>query len=199
MKEYLFERLRNNVPDARVLDVFAGTGTIGLEALSRGAKSVIFIERDHRAFDILKQNISKIGVEEETFCWRTDVFRTSFMPRGYEELQPYDVIFFDPPYPMVPGLKPSDPLYKSIERLAKEKVSSEDALLLFRTERYTEFELPAVWTIVDKMSVSSSTMYFCRKTSSIDPADFADIETSMSEKSTSEEETDEEPTNEEET
>lgn len=168
MKEYLFELIRFNIPDARVLDAFAGTGTIGLEALSRNAKSAVFIERDHRAFDLLKQNVSKIGVEDDSFCWRTDVCRTSFVPKGYENFLPYDVIFFDPPYPMVPGLKAGDPLHKALERLAKEQVSSEEAILMFRVPEKTDFEMPDVWSAVDEMSVASSTIHIFRKTASLD-------------------------------
>lgn len=163
MKEYLFERLCNVVPGCKVLDVFAGTGTIGLEALSRGAESVIFIEQDHRAFDILKKNIAKIGVEEETMTWRANVLRCSFVPKGVDELLPYDLIFFDPPYPMVPGMKAGDPLYKSLKRLAKETVSSPEVTMIFRTGRRIEFDMPPEWELEETLSVSSSTMYIYRK------------------------------------
>ncbi|MCA9039805.1 MAG: 16S rRNA (guanine(966)-N(2))-methyltransferase RsmD [Planctomycetaceae bacterium] len=168
MKEYLFEEIRANVQGARVLDAFAGTGTIGLESLSRGADSIVFMEQDHKAFDLLKQNVAKLGVEKETFCWRTNVVRSSFLPKGHENFLPYDLIFFDPPYPMVPGLKDQDPLYKALVRLHKDQVSAENALLLFRAPQKTDFEIPDIWTVVDELSVASSTIFFYRKTASLE-------------------------------
>lgn len=145
VKEILFERLTGHVDDRRVADVFAGTGTIGLEALSRGARSVVFIENDRRAFDLLKQNVAMLGVEDETLCWRADVFRCSFRPKGVPHLLPYDVIFFDPPYRMVPAVQPGSPLYRSLERLGRAGVSSNGALLVLRTPGHADFALPPCW------------------------------------------------------
>lgn len=182
MKEFLFERLCNVVPGCKVLDVFSGTGTIGLEALSRGAESVIFIEQDHRAFDILKKNVSKIGVEEETMCWRTDVLRCSFNPKGVDHLLPYDLIFFDPPYPMVPGMKAGDPLFKSLRRLARNTISSPEVTMIFRTGRKIDFDMPPEWELEETLSVSSSTMYIYRKQGVISQ-DHEVIETELDEES----------------
>lgn len=185
MKEFLFEELRYNIPDARVLDAFAGTGTIGLEALSRGAKSVVFIEQDHKAFELLNQNIGRLEVESETFAWRSNILRSSFLPKGFDDFVPYDLMFFDPPYPMVPGMSAKDPLYKTLERVARDTVSSHEAVLLFRTERKTDFEIPPEWTVVDELTVSSSTMYFYRKTDSLE-SEPATTETAAEEADTEE-------------
>src|ERR687895_355607 len=72
VKEHLFQRL-GAFDGERVLDVFAGTGTIGLEALSRGARTAVFVERDHKAFELLRKNVAALGVTDETLCWRADV------------------------------------------------------------------------------------------------------------------------------
>lgn len=145
VKETLFERLTEHLEGKRVADVFAGTGTMGLEALSRGAASVIFIENDHRALELLRQNVAALKVEDETFCWRADVFRCSFRPKGLPHLLPYDLIFFDPPYRMVPALRPGSPLYRSLERLARPGISAEGALLVLRTPEDAEFDVPPSW------------------------------------------------------
>ena len=57
VKVALFARLQNRLEGARVADIFSGTGTLGLEALSRGAASVVFIENDHRAWELLRENV----------------------------------------------------------------------------------------------------------------------------------------------
>ncbi len=84
VKVALFDRLQPLLEDARVADVFAGTGTIGLEALSRGARSVVFIESDLVAVELLRSNIATLKAEEETLCWATDASKCSFRPKGAE-------------------------------------------------------------------------------------------------------------------
>jgi 16S rRNA (guanine966-N2)-methyltransferase len=163
VKEMLFERLTNDLPEARVADVFAGTGTLGLEALSRGAKSVVFVESDHRAHELLEANVAKLGVESETLCWKADVMRCSYRPKGVPGFLPFDVIFFDPPYRLVPYIKPGDSLYKSLERLAKDEVSSPDALMVFRTPEESQFTLPPAWNIESTLDVSRMSLHFAQK------------------------------------
>ena len=84
LKEILFQRLEDLdlVADRKVADLFAGTGTIGLEALSRGARSVVFVEADRRVHEILKKNVEKIGIREDYLCWKTDMLRCSFRPKN---------------------------------------------------------------------------------------------------------------------
>ena len=163
VKEILFERLSGEFEDARVADVFAGTGTLGLEALSRGARSVVFVESDRRAHELLAENAAKLGVEAETLCWRADVLRCSFRPKGVPGFLPYDVVFFDPPYRMVPYIQPGDSLYKSLERLSREDVTAPECLLVFRTPPDAEFTLPPAWNIKTVLDISSMTIHLARK------------------------------------
>lgn len=145
VKETLFERLQNDVEGKRVADIFAGTGTIGLEALSRGAVSSVFIESDRRAFELLQKNVDTIAEPDTTLCWRTDALRCSYRPRGVPHLVPFDTIFFDPPYRMIAELQPGAPIYKALERLARDDVSAEKAVLVLRTPKRGEFEVPPAW------------------------------------------------------
>ena len=144
-KEILFERLQSEVEGKRVADIFAGTGTIGLEALSRGASGVVFIEKDRRAFELLKKNVAALGVEGETLCWNVDVLRCSFRPKNVPHLVPFEAIFFDPPYRMMEGLKEGAPLYLALQRLAREEVSAPAAQLMVRTSAGAEFAMPPCW------------------------------------------------------
>lgn len=167
VKEMLFERLTGDLDEARVADVFAGTGTLGLEALSRGAKSVVFVEADRRAHELLVANVAKLGVESETLCWRSDVMRCSYRPKGVPSFLPYDVIFFDPPFRLVPYIQPGDSLYKSLERLARSDVSSAEALLVFRAPQEAEFTLPPAWSIQSTLEVSRMSIHLAQKSSVI--------------------------------
>ena len=162
VKETFFERLSDHLEGRRVADVFAGTGTMGLEALSRGATSAVFIESDRRALELLRQNVAALGVERETLCWRADVFRCSFRPKGMPHLLPYNLIFFDPPYRMVPALRPGSPLYRSLERLARPGISADGALLALRTPEDVQFEIPPPWQPDRRLQLSTMEIHIYR-------------------------------------
>ncbi|MEZ6064880.1 MAG: 16S rRNA (guanine(966)-N(2))-methyltransferase RsmD [Planctomycetaceae bacterium] len=169
VKESLFARLEDLLPGKRVADIFAGTGTIGLEALSRGADRITFIEKDRKAVELLRLNISKLKVEDETIVWPADVMRCSFKPQRAEGFFPFDVIFFDPPYKLVPTIINGAPLYKSMQRLADERVSTPDVLLLFRVPEHAEYELPTEWRVESKLEMSGMEILWCRKAATETP------------------------------
>ncbi|AZL58980.1 16S rRNA (guanine(966)-N(2))-methyltransferase RsmD [Tabrizicola piscis] len=83
----------NPVAGARVLDLFAGTGALGLEALSRGAAEVTFVDDGAKALALLRANITRLRMEEETRILRQDARRLPPNPGD-----PYSLIFLDPPY-----------------------------------------------------------------------------------------------------
>lgn len=162
-KEQLFERLERHLDQARVADIFAGTGSLGLESLSRGARSAVFIEQDHKAVELLQRNIAAIGVEDDTLVWRTDAVRCSYRPQGVPEFVPFDLMFFDPPYKMIDTLQPATPLYKALQRLARSTVSSEHAILCLRTPAGATFEMPPEWSLVRTLDLSSMQVHLYEK------------------------------------
>lgn len=81
--------------DQRWCDMFAGSGAIGLEALSRGAKEVVFIENNKEALSIIKLNIERCRMEEKSFVIHEDAL---IYTQKQSFLEPFDVIFIDPPY-----------------------------------------------------------------------------------------------------
>ena len=135
---------------------------MGLEALSRGAKSVVFFEQDLVAHGLLKQNVEMLGVQSETVCWRTDVFRTSFHPKGCPDFLPYDLIFFDPPYRLAPKIRQNSLLYAALERLATTTLCSPGALLVLRCDEHARFELPPAWQADETHRINRMMLYFHR-------------------------------------
>ena len=93
VKERLFDILRDCVDAKLVLDLYAGTGAIGIEALSRGSKHVTFVERNYSACNIIKMNLSGIADEKNTKVIKEDVGK--FVKRTKDV---YDLIFSAPPY-----------------------------------------------------------------------------------------------------
>ncbi len=91
VKKAMFDIIQDEIKDAKMLDVFAGSGLVGIEALSRGAQSVDFIEKNFKSTQIIKENLNT--VDEKQNVYKAD-FRKYF---GKLEKQ-YDFIFFSPPY-----------------------------------------------------------------------------------------------------
>ncbi len=96
VREALFSML-GTVEGAEVLDLFAGTGALGIEALSRGAARAVFVERDPEALAALAANLDSLGIErEQAEVRRGDAFGALRAARSGEET--YDLVFIDPPY-----------------------------------------------------------------------------------------------------
>ncbi|OUN01547.1 MAG: 16S rRNA (guanine(966)-N(2))-methyltransferase RsmD [Firmicutes bacterium ZCTH02-B6] len=96
VKESLFNILAPWVADARVLDLFAGTGALGIEALSRGAREAVFVERDAQALRVLRANLRHTKLEELAEIRAGDVARE--LLRLGSQGRAFDLVFLDPPY-----------------------------------------------------------------------------------------------------
>lgn len=94
VKETLFDILGDRVPDARVLDLYAGSGAIGIEALSRGSARCDFVERDRRALAAIRENLELAGVGDRGAVHEDDVLRYLGGPTGDR----CDLVILDPPY-----------------------------------------------------------------------------------------------------
>ena len=94
----VFSSLAERVPGARVLDLFAGTGGLGIEALSRGADAATFVERDRRAAECIRKNLAATRLTEDAEVICLDV--GTFLQRRADRVDaaPFDLIFADPPY-----------------------------------------------------------------------------------------------------
>jgi 16S rRNA (guanine966-N2)-methyltransferase len=95
VREAIFDILGDRVEGASVLDLFAGSGALGLEALSRGASRAVFVEPDPAAFDILKRNIDSLGAAEAE-AYPLDYRQAIRRLRARSER--FDLAFLDPPY-----------------------------------------------------------------------------------------------------
>ena len=93
VKAAIFSSLGERVIGARVLDLFAGTGALGIEALSRGASSVMFVESDRQAISAIERNLAQTGFTGP--IRKQDVF--DFLSHA-STAEPHDLIFADPPY-----------------------------------------------------------------------------------------------------
>ena len=102
LKERLFSILGDTVVDACVWDVFAGSGALGLEALSRGARSATFVETGRPALEALRANLDDLGFTDRGHTVRCDAFRIDVA-----RIDPADLAFCDPPFPLFTS-RPND-------------------------------------------------------------------------------------------
>ena len=93
VRESLFNILQFEIDDANFLDLFCGTGAVGIEAISRGAKSVTFNDLDKRSIDLTNKNLSKLGIEDGVTVSRSDA--VAFLQSTSKK---FDIIFIDAPY-----------------------------------------------------------------------------------------------------
>jgi 16S rRNA (guanine966-N2)-methyltransferase len=122
VREAVFARIEDRLTGARVLDLFAGSGSLGLEALSRGAAHVRFVERGADALAALSRNVADLGVAERVRIWRGDALRHESWRDRRKDEPPYDLAFFDPPYKLVTDPDTSPLLVRALEALVKENL-----------------------------------------------------------------------------
>ena len=96
IKESLFQIIHGYVPDSSVLDLYAGCGSFGIEALSRGAERAVFVDNDPDALRCIRNNLSRTGLEKRSTVRDTDVF-SGIRTEGRENSM-FRVVFFDPPF-----------------------------------------------------------------------------------------------------
>lgn len=123
VKEALFSIIasRQNLAGARVLDICAGTGSLGIEALSRGAASCCFIEQERPVLGILEKNLAKAGLADRGECLAFDAIQG--LKRLSRQGKQFDIVFLDPPY--------SSGLYVEVpEALSSLSLLSEGGLLV---------------------------------------------------------------------
>ena len=127
VREALFSML-GDVGGARVLDLYAGSGALGIEALSRGADSAVFVERDAQAVAAIERNLAAVGVEANLV--RQDVVR--FLARADGA---FNLVFCDPPYDSAAGL--AGPLAEHLPALC-----AEDARIVTESDKRNPLVLP---------------------------------------------------------
>ncbi|MBW6390437.1 16S rRNA (guanine(966)-N(2))-methyltransferase RsmD [Billgrantia antri] len=147
VRETLFNWLVAATPGARVLDLFAGTGALGLEALSRGADTALFIERDGQVARALVDNLHTLGTAERGQVLSVDAL--ALLVAGPAGFAPFSLVFLDPPFRQ--GL--AEPC---CERLEQGWLAAE-AWIYVETETALDVRMPANWSLHREVRAGDST------------------------------------------
>jgi len=150
-------KIFHSLEESNVLDLYSGTGSFGLECISRKAKRVVFIEKEKETLNILKKNIDKLKAKDKTKILFNDVFQT------FEESEKiffdfllgtkFDFIFCDPPF------KDAN-MEHLVELIVKKKLLKENGIIIFHRHKNTEDKLPAYFEIIDKRVYGISKIIF---------------------------------------
>jgi 16S rRNA (guanine966-N2)-methyltransferase len=151
VKEALFSMLGEEMPDARVLDLYAAAGALGLEALSRGARQAVFVEQNPEACRMLAANIKTLGVGDRAIVVREDV-RVYLRQSGFFATH----IFCDPPYH-------SSLAEETLKLLAVIPGLSDETLIVMEHAADRDFQMPAILELFDQREYGDTRLSFIRK------------------------------------
>jgi 16S rRNA (guanine966-N2)-methyltransferase len=152
IRQVIFSSLADVVPGARVLDLYAGTGSFGIEALSRGAASATFVEQDREAVQCIRDNLAHCHLQGTVAQVTVESFLAAPPPA-----EPYTLIFADPPYLKQRGLLDHDPLLAKIPAYIQ-------ADGYFVWEHYAQLRLEDAgpWEVIRQRSYGETGLTFLR-------------------------------------
>ena len=134
-----------------VLDLFSGTGSFGLECLSREAQSVCFVEKEKNILKILKKNIEKLKLQKNTKIFSTDVF--DFIKKKKLNQNKYDLIFCDPPFK-------KDEIKKLVDLIAEEELLKKDGIIVIHRNRDDKNIFPNSFKLIEEREYGISKIIF---------------------------------------
>jgi len=152
VKESIFNIIQNEIEGAKILDLFAGSGAIGLEFLSRGAEKAVLCDNSKEAINIIKKNIEKTHMEQQVQVLNAD-FENCLEKLKNEH---FDIIYIDPPYA-------TDYIIKAVQKIIKLGIAKKQSLIIIETddEKRIEKEIENTETeIVDKRKYGRATIIF---------------------------------------
>lgn len=129
VKEAMFSSIQFNISEAAVVDVFAGTGSLGLEAASRGAKEVYLFDKSDTTFPLLKENVKNLKFED--FCFPMNIDAYVGLKKLADKGKKFDIIFIDPPYcrEMIP---------EAMKIVYENKLLAEDGIIVTKIDSIEE-------------------------------------------------------------
>jgi 16S rRNA (guanine966-N2)-methyltransferase len=152
VKESIFNILREEMEEKVVLDLFAGTGNLGIEALSRGAKKAIFVEKGRQALRLIQRNLNQFGLEERSEIIPKDAIRAIGILKQRGES--FDLILMDPPYEK--GL-----IQRTLMKLNSYPIYHKDSILVIEHDRREP--LPHImngWNLIRERRIGDTVISF---------------------------------------
>ena len=151
LREILIDWLQFEIEDFECLELFAGTGALGIEAISRGAKNSFFIELNKKNYLLIKSNLKKLELESKT----TVLFKDAMSWASKNDLSKFNLIFADPPFD-------KNIEEKVLEVLATNKTLSSACKIYLEHSKFSSIEIPSSFTILKEKNVGDVKAYLLR-------------------------------------
>jgi 16S rRNA (guanine(966)-N(2))-methyltransferase RsmD len=152
VKESLFNILREEMEGKLVLDLFAGTGNLGIEALSRGAEKTIFVEKRRQAIRLIQKNLAQCGLEERSEILPKDSSRAIGILK--ERGESFDLILMDPPYE-------KGWIQRTLRKLNSHPIYHEDSILVIEHTRREPLPQPMEgWNLIRQQQIGDTLLSF---------------------------------------
>ena len=156
VREGVFSSLGGRLEGARVLDLYAGTGALGIEALSRGAEAAVFVDASPAAVTAVRDNLARTALEDRSTVHRSDVRR--FLERTPADTKQFDLVFLDPPYES--GGSELDPVLELLD--VKPLLREGFTVVLSRGSRSSKDVIPLHWAVARRLSYGDSVVMLFR-------------------------------------
>ena len=161
IKQSLFDILRPHITGAIMLDLFAGTGNVSLEALSRGAMKTVMVDREPACIKNIHRNLAHLGFEDRAKVLRGDVLKPLDWVMPYSDNEGYDIIFMGPPYRDINNkmLSFSEPALKNV---AEARLLAPNGIVVLQTHKTEEFAVPDSLEIYRVEKYGDTLVHFMR-------------------------------------
>ncbi len=161
MKQSLFDILRPRIMGAKMLDIFAGTGNVSLEALSRGALRTVMLDKEPACIKNIHRNLAHLGFADRAVVLRGDALKPLDWLLAYSDNDGYDIIFMGPPYRDINNkmLSFSEP---SLKNVADAKLLAPNGILVIQTHKTENFAIPSVFEVFRTEKYGDTLVRFLR-------------------------------------
>ena len=166
VREALFATLQPWIEGAFVLDLFAGSGALGIEALSRGARRVRFVERAASACQCLEENVAELGLDDAIELVRGDAFQ-----RATWGERPVDIVFLDSPYPLLGELRARQAVLAALDELVRARLAPEGVLVFHAPHRMVGASEFARDQVVRERVYGSNSLWYVQRDEATAPTD----------------------------
>lgn len=153
VKESLFSMIQLDVPDAQVLDLFAGSGALALESLSRGAESAVLVDKSREALDCIRKNVAKMRVEEQVTILPTEWAQA--LLKCKQQGKRFDLVFLDPPYRMTE-------LGEMCQQMLEMGLLLPQAMMVLEHRTGVELHMPAAFSLEKERTYGETQIHFYR-------------------------------------
>lgn len=154
VREAIFDTLRGWIENKKVVEIFAGSGILGIEAISHGAKKVIFIEKEKRAIEVIRENIESLKIGKKCEIIKGDC---EYEIEKLENLK-YDLVIGDPPYDF-----PVSKLERIMEKMVKLNILKKNGILVIEHEVKKEIPVPEGYEIIKKRRYGKTSLTYLRR------------------------------------